>query len=118
MRGRDVYKRQHLNGGVERLVENNEDAQVDPWEAVSYTHLDVYKRQGEGGSGFTQHLVETVNLFLIARSGACYTHGDVYKRQRNIFIPVEYFLVIARYDFQPFEIVRTFRVAGLAYIVV
>ena len=37
---------------------------------------------------------------------------------RNIFIPVEYFLVIARYDFQPFEIVRTFRVAGLAYIVV
>jgi N-acetylmuramoyl-L-alanine amidase len=24
----------HLNGGVERLVENNEDAQVDPWEAT------------------------------------------------------------------------------------
>ena len=80
----------HLQGGVERLVNNNEDAQVDPWEvtngakgynsvsrhivyaggvakdgktpkdtrtgcqkkalekyvkAVSYTHLDVYKRQ-------------------------------------------------------------------------
>jgi N-acetylmuramoyl-L-alanine amidase len=24
----------HLNGGVERLVENNEDAQVDPWEVT------------------------------------------------------------------------------------
>ena len=25
----------HLNGGVERLVENNEDAQVDPWEVTN-----------------------------------------------------------------------------------
>lgn len=25
----------HLNGGVERLVENNEDAHVDPWEVTN-----------------------------------------------------------------------------------
>ena len=25
----------HLNGGVERLVDNNEDAQVDPWEVTN-----------------------------------------------------------------------------------
>ena len=25
----------HLNGGVERLVNNNEDANVDPWEATN-----------------------------------------------------------------------------------
>lgn len=25
----------HLNGGVERLVENNEDANVDPWEITN-----------------------------------------------------------------------------------
>lgn len=25
----------HLNGGVERLVENNEDAEVDPWEVTN-----------------------------------------------------------------------------------
>ena len=40
----DVYKRQkqvgytdlfHLNGGVERLVNNNEDANVDPWEVTN-----------------------------------------------------------------------------------
>ena len=30
----------HLNGGVERLVENNEDAQVDPWEVtLSLIHI-------------------------------------------------------------------------------
>lgn len=25
----------HLNGGVERLVDNNEDANVDPWEVTN-----------------------------------------------------------------------------------
>ena len=25
----------HLNGGVERLVDNNEDASVDPWEITN-----------------------------------------------------------------------------------
>lgn len=25
----------HLNGGVERLVDNNEDAEVDPWEVTN-----------------------------------------------------------------------------------
>lgn len=25
----------HLNGGVERLVNNNEDANVDPWEVTN-----------------------------------------------------------------------------------
>lgn len=25
----------HLNGGVERLVDNNEDANVDPWEITN-----------------------------------------------------------------------------------
>lgn len=27
----------HLNGGVERMVENNEDAHVDPWEVTNGT---------------------------------------------------------------------------------
>ena len=64
---------------------------------VSYTHLDVYKRQvGDGGTGILvldhQHAVDhLVGDALVAVSGdddielragtVSYTHLDVYKRQ-------------------------------------
>ena len=71
--------------------------------AVSYTHLDVYKRQSDDGQylkrsstdqgyedtafsleiGQTSGLVETVNgIFILKRyEPVSYTHLDVYKRQ-------------------------------------
>ncbi len=38
----------HLNGGVERLVENNEDAQVDPWEVTN---------EAKGYNSVSRHIV-------------------------------------------------------------
>ena len=70
---------------------------------VSYTHLDVYKRQGVGNSislhncrnciihtsGEKQVVVEGLDSYIIAeRNGAL----DVYKRQ-VIGIPVNHFLI-------------------------
>ena len=56
--------------------------------AVSYTHLDVYKRQGQ--------VVPAINIYGLCRSlgiehvcevdafdPVSYTHLDVYKRQRE-----------------------------------
>ena len=31
----DILTCFHLNGGIERLVDNNEDANVDPWEVTN-----------------------------------------------------------------------------------
>ena len=68
---------------------------------VSYTHLDVYKRQPEGGThvtGFRQALSRAVNDYArnakllkdtdsslsrdeLSEGPVSYTHLDVYKRQ-------------------------------------
>ena len=45
----------HLNGGVERLVDNNEDAEVDPWEvtngAKGYNSVSPYMPEECPGTG-------------------------------------------------------------------
>ena len=61
--------------------------------SVSYTHLDVYKRQGICTKEFIKILIDEIDLPIIVDAGigrpsqACeamavsYTHLDVYKRQ-------------------------------------
>ena len=46
-------------------------------QPVSYTHLDVYKRQGVDGNNATLNN----GRFLIELKPVSYTHLDVYKRQ-------------------------------------
>ena len=68
---------------------------------VSYTHLDVYKRQGErvdfvedhdhrlfGLVDFSQGLVHHFDLFLKSRVGDIYhmNQQDVYKRQTLVIV--------------------------------
>ena len=54
---------------------------------VSYTHLDVYKRQIVS-SGFCQNLKPSGNnLFIQYMKPVSYTHLDVYKRQIFFFLP-------------------------------
>ena len=47
----------HLNGGVERLVDNNEDAQVDPWEVTNGAkgYNSVSRRSGQGRQDRQRH---------------------------------------------------------------
>ena len=59
-------------------------------EPVSYTHLDVYKRQGLGESigAITEDAPigsKTITASLTGVSAVSYTHLDVYKRQ--VFTP-------------------------------
>ena len=70
----------HMNGGVN-------DA-----SAVSYTHLDVYKRQTVGGEGglvidesklANKTALETAINEAKALQPVSYTHLDVYKRQNR-----------------------------------
>ena len=58
--------------------------------SVSYTHLDVYKRQGVQHAGIHQHIrflmeefFEKLPVFfnLFGKFPVSYTHLDVYKRQ-------------------------------------
>ena len=57
--------------------------------AVSYTHLDVYKRQSKVFEFYTEDYADTMSLavFLISLAvsvyfaAVSYTHLDVYKRQ-------------------------------------
>ena len=45
--GEDVYKRQQLNQFVlDGIIPADFAVDVDSTKSVSYTHLDVYKRQG------------------------------------------------------------------------
>ena len=58
--------------------------------AVSYTHLDVYKRQGVY---FGEKKTEEINGELVASdhmnyAAVSYTHLDVYKRQAKMLLPV------------------------------
>ena len=63
---------------------------------VSYTHLDVYKRQGIDGSTArhkstqqyyrdTQKLVDSLKAEVVDLQAVSYTHLDVYKRQGYTF---------------------------------
>ena len=71
-------------------------AYLSNFTAVSYTHLDVYKRQEQRGdvSAAEQHFRAALNLgrrsvyllgayadFLLDQNPVSYTHLDVYKRQ-------------------------------------
>jgi len=49
----------HLNGGVERLVKNNEDANVDPWEITNgVTGINSVSRHIVYAGGLTRDGVE------------------------------------------------------------
>ena len=53
---------------------------------VSYTHLDVYKRQGRGQYGHCKVKFEPMDangeeLYKFESTAVSYTHLDVYKRQ-------------------------------------
>ena len=48
---------------------------------VSYTHLDVYKRQGEGGVKLAEEVVRLCEQPNDSFTSVSYTHLDVYKRQ-------------------------------------
>ena len=87
----DVYKRQGdgvLVDGDEALVQATLDlltgdvevADVDEHEAVSYTHLDVYKRQDVVKVGRIPD-DQVAELALFNRTDLV-GHVDVYKRQR------------------------------------
>ena len=58
-------------------------------QPVSYTHLDVYKRQGSDAAAFSRNAspgpVDEGTLFPVS-----YTHLDVYKRQfqNGILVPL------------------------------
>ena len=73
-----------------------------PWEAsVSYTHLDVYKRQDYNGTiYFSARSIDEVNVQVMmeklgggghrpiagAQMTVSYTHLDVYKRQSPLWL--------------------------------
>ena len=48
---------------------------------VSYTHLDVYKRQVRGGETIGASLMELPFVYFGRSVAVSYTHLDVYKRQ-------------------------------------
>ena len=50
-------------------------------EPVSYTHLDVYKRQGVHGSRESKGYEAAITALATATVPVSYTHLDVYKRQ-------------------------------------
>ena len=57
---------------------------LDGFEAVSYTHLDVYKRQI-----YTGESLKNVNFEQVrGLSAVSYTHLDVYKRKPSFRLPV------------------------------
>ena len=66
----------HLNGGVERLVDNNEDAQVDPWEvtngATGYNSVSrhIVYAGGVAGDGKTPKEVIALPLHFCPRGCA------------------------------------------------
>ena len=53
---------------------------VDKYSAVSYTHLDVYKRQRLS----SQHKKQYQLALLTRLDPVSYTHLDVYKRQLTL----------------------------------
>ena len=55
---------------------------VSSWESVSYTHLDVYKRQGIPSVVYgLVGMILLVPAIRVAFDPVSYTHLDVYKRQ-------------------------------------
>ena len=64
-----------------------------PIRAVSYTHLDVYKRQGSVGTLTSLRVATTTSGALssyrrVTSWAVSYTHLDVYKRQVIGFSPL------------------------------
>ena len=51
---------------------------------VSYTHLDVYKRQVALGMGDGDAVIHIGRAFVLALIPVSYTHLDVYKRQEQL----------------------------------
>ena len=69
-------------------------AQAEAMTPVSYTHLDVYKRQVIGGAGGKaqcgddRHAERTCHRqMLLGHEPVSYTHLDVYKRQFDRKLP-------------------------------
>ena len=61
---------------VDRVLEANKDI----LEAVSYTHLDVYKRQSELNGeylGWHSHNLRLVNCHITGEPPLCYAHDLV-----------------------------------------
>ena len=74
---------------------NNDDGMPYRMEPVSYTHLDVYKRQQEAGAVFVlQRTGKAENIFyrkdMQTVQPVSYTHLDVYKRQQVIYCAVTF----------------------------
>ena len=62
--------------------EHPASAQIFGSDPVSYTHLDVYKRQAQdSGLGVAQSAARNTGQLLL-KAPVSYTHLDVYKRQR------------------------------------
>ena len=59
-------------------------ASVNGLYPVSYTHLDVYKRQKQKKRTITK---SRVKKSLLAATTVSYTHLDVYKRQVPVLLP-------------------------------
>ena len=60
--------------------QSHDDFGLKAFESVSYTHLDVYKRQPPGGGGGSSPLT---NAFFVPNAISLYKldNEDVYKRQ-------------------------------------
>ena len=94
----DVYKRQdqafrssEKNSGGTRRHRYTSHVQRHPEAPVSYTHLDVYKRQLHKRSGVESSSngwpVRFRKLSQMSSSPVSYTHLDVYKRQASRSAP-------------------------------
>ena len=44
---REMYKRYSRKNGLYEIIGDDGQKKTVPFESVSYTHLDVYKRQGQ-----------------------------------------------------------------------
>ena len=67
---------------VEDAAVKVDQASEDLTDAVSYTHLDVYKRQGESDANtLGKELVVISDVIPVS-----YTHLDVYKRQTYFYV--------------------------------
>ena len=85
----DVFIRYSQYEDAKGILNQAEEAGVSSPKPVSYTHLDVYKRQGPGGAVF--HPARGVHYLQgwdgrnprNSKRAVSYTHLDVYKRQRK-----------------------------------
>ena len=82
-----MYKRQVLKNAYDKekmqeVLQNDEKFSRVDRETVSYTHLDVYKRQDEDGKKVNPADKKVqCGDYIISVNDVSYTHLDVYKRQ-------------------------------------